>query len=468
MATDFVEKIKNALASFSMAQKVALAATGVAIVGGTAGATLGIAQYNNNEKSTELIESTTAYIQEYKDESSEKVSEKNNNLTATSADFKLLTDFINDFMYYAGRYDYKSRDAKEIAFTSLMCSHFTDIVYNNFFDDYKEVYDYNDPLGKFKLENGFDRYFIFPGKSMDWIITNVFNLTPDHSYTNDWAYYKDGNYYVGLIASGGDIVENSVIKSVRGKNGVYEILIKCDYYIMGDETPDISYYKIKAAFRSDNGKKYWSLYEMYETSSLDALEAETTATSSTVADAPSTTKSVKTEGWKKAYNKYLKDMYDEIAAEGYVDNFQDMSFTLAYIDDDNIPELLISEGSYTAAQVRVLTYKNNKIKDLGSYGSVGCLSYVEKGSVIYSSFFKQGRYSDSYYKMNSNGKFEEFFSSFSNAASGDPLLYKINNVEVSREEYNRQTSAMESTYKLKSNEDGCHEFTYENFDKYCR
>ncbi len=405
----------------------------------------------NEEITTQEITDSKDNITEEKvtKETTEKSTKKTNkNLKATDSDFKILTDFLADFMNYTDEYDYKSSDAKETAFTSLMCSHFTSAVYRNFFNDYKEIYEYGDPLGRFTIGKGFSSYFVFPGKSMDWIISNVFNLTPDHNYKNDWAYYKDGNYYVGLIPSGGDFYELSVTKSTQIKDNLYEIIIKCDYYCMGDEYPTVYNYKVTAELCSYNEKRYWSLYKFSEITSTSQNSVQQ-----------------QSESWKTAYNKYLKSVYDEVAGSEQYWLVDDMYFSFAYIDSDDIPELLISEGTYNAAQVMIATYKNGKVVDLGKYGSMGYVSYVEKGSVIFSGYYTQGRVSEAYYKINSNGSAEKILSAFSNAASGDPLMYKINDVEVTKEEYEYQLSKMPQNL---TPSELSYSFTYENFDQYCK
>lgn len=90
-----------------------------------------------------------------------------------------------------------------------------------------------------------------------------------------------------------------------------------------------------------------------------------------------------------AYVNAVKDYVND-AEEGTSDMIR---FTLAYIDDDDIPELILSEGDYHAAGVRVFFYdtENKKAVDLGeSFGEGGGFSYFYKKGVIYDYYFGRG------------------------------------------------------------------------------
>jgi len=90
-----------------------------------------------------------------------------------------------------------------------------------------------------------------------------------------------------------------------------------------------------------------------------------------------------------AYVNAVKD-YVKDAEEGTSDKIR---FTLAYIDDDDIPELILSEGDYHGAGVRVFFYdtENKKAVDLGeSFGENGGFYYFYKKGVIYDFNFGHG------------------------------------------------------------------------------
>ena len=76
--------------------------------------------------------------------------------------------------------------------------------------------------------------------------------------------------------------------------------------------------------------------------------------------------------WKKLYYNYLLQHMND-----YV------SFKLIYLNNDNIPELVCSEGSYFAAGADVFTIKSGKVFKISSGGFNGSLTYFKLQNVIY-------------------------------------------------------------------------------------
>lgn len=372
------------------------------------------------------------------------------NLTAASSDFNLLFSFLEHFIRHADSYDCNSSGTYDKIIGILLNNPFTTGIYSVYFDNETYVSNSNDPLGKFGGE--YYEYYIFPGEDIDWILTNVFNLTPDHSLNTDDRYYHNGSYYVGTYGAGDNYREFSLENKTQSSDGTYTLTVKCEITDMGDEEPSVTeYYTIKTALREDNGKKYWSLYSITLSNSESA---ETTASPS--------------ESWKTAYNEYLYSYYNEIMSEEY-GSTSDMSFGFAYITDDDIPELLISEGTYMSAQVRLVTYVNNSICELGDFGFMGELPYVERGSVFVDGYYNRGIDTCTYYEMADDGSFKEIFSYYTNAAATEDeseIVYKINDIEVSREEFDASYDSYNPETISFENSDG-YAFTTSNFDKYC-
>ena len=68
----------------------------------------------------------------------------------------------------------------------------------------------------------------------------------------------------------------------------------------------------------------------------------------------------------------------------------DQKFGLVFIDEDDIPELLIFEDDCHAAAVEVYTYVQDQVVELGFFGSFGKMQYVEKGGMIFDHYMGQG------------------------------------------------------------------------------
>lgn len=77
--------------------------------------------------------------------------------------------------------------------------------------------------------------------------------------------------------------------------------------------------------------------------------------------------------------------------------FSDIRFGFIFIDEDEIPELLIFPDNSHAAGVEVYTCIDKQVVELGIFGSFGYMQYVEKGGMIFGGFTGQGAtYSDFY------------------------------------------------------------------------
>ena len=145
------------------------------------------------------------------------------------------------------------------------------------------------------------------------------------------------------------------------------------------------------------------------------------------------TVTLKSSGWIKAYADYLRT--------GYSGN----TFALAYIDNDDIPELVMSEGYFHAAASVICTYKDGKVVELGYFGDYGYASFAPHTGMIWKSVSINGGYAyDTLYRLQ-NGeitKVKEFYSSF----GGSSPRYEINGQSVSESTYKSQSKAEYGKY----------------------
>ena len=95
----------------------------------------------------------------------------------------------------------------------------------------------------------------------------------------------------------------------------------------------------------------------------------------------------------RAYYYFLKDY-------NFTYSSSTRGFNLAYINNDSIPELLVFDGDYHAAGVKVYSYVNGKVKYVGTFGGWGKFEYKEKKGVIRAYWFGQGHEIKDYYKWN--------------------------------------------------------------------
>lgn len=142
--------------------------------------------------------------------------------------------------------------------------------------------------------------------------------------------------------------------------------------------------------------------------------------------------------WVDAYKAYLKDNKSKL------ENPEEASFSLHYITSDNIPELVISDGSYHSSGASIISYsaKDKKcVKIIDEIGSNGMFFYEEMTGCVVGTYAGMGtRYTDvrkieglSAKKVyESHATFPEFLM------PGGIEQYKVNQKEVSREEYEEQ------------------------------
>lgn len=121
-------------------------------------------------------------------------------------------------------------------------------------------------------------------------------------------------------------------------------------------------------------------------------------------------------------------------------------FHLLYIDGDEIPELVISESSCTAACGELYHYYQGKVQELGCFGGCGSFSYIPQANIFYASSLSAGAYYAAYYMIQDNDCISLIdFISF--AMYGH---FTINDSSVTEEEFNNQQAIWEINYPMVS------------------
>lgn len=182
-------------------------------------------------------------------------------LEPTSADYELLKSMV---FTTAADFNRNYQDATEVAYISVIGLFGN---YHAFFDDSEFIMDTADPLNQF-YDTNFNSYQYdrFKAENVDWILKNVYGITPDHhlSIDFDWTdtpqkymYYYDGYYYVISFATGMEEYAGNIEATPEG-NGIYNIKIDvCDM----DGT--IGYKQVRAGVRMVDGRRIWEIYTCY-------------------------------------------------------------------------------------------------------------------------------------------------------------------------------------------------------------
>lgn len=102
-----------------------------------------------------------------------------------------------------------------------------------------------------------------------------------------------------------------------------------------------------------------------------------------------------TEDYALAYYGFLKEYAEDCTGP----NAEKARFSLAYIDDNEVPELLLMEDDCHAAGVKVYTYVQGVVKEIGGFGSFGRMQYVEREGMIFDHYMGQGEKNSNFFKL---------------------------------------------------------------------
>ena len=144
---------------------------------------------------------------------------------------------------------------------------------------------------------------------------------------------------------------------------------------------------------------------------------------------------------REVFDAYVQGIKDYVQSSEY-DVSGQIRYTLAYIDgDDDIPEMVLSEGSAHTSGVRIFFYDpvQKKAVDSGErYGELGGFSYYEKKSTIYDFVFGNGGYGNvSFCKITPNKVTRSpYFTYYCDA--DDVSHYYIDFTEVSQDDYDEK------------------------------
>ncbi len=154
------------------------------------------------------------------------------------------------------------------------------------------------------------------------------------------------------------------------------------------------------------------------------------------------------------------------------DTGQDPTFTTVYIDQDDIPELLIFDGSWHGAGGRVHTYYNGAVAFIGEYGEYGSFRFYEKKNVMEDLYFWNGMKSwhHSWHSIRDGKEYviisSDGYNDYDNESNNK---YSINNELVSEEAYDKAWEVATSPYNIveeatmiQFNE--CHKLTQSNIN----
>ncbi len=143
-----------------------------------------------------------------------------------------------------------------------------------------------------------------------------------------------------------------------------------------------------------------------------------------------------------AYTDYLKKIFegDEEKAEG-------VRYTLAYINNDDIPELVFMDEASRSAGGHVLICDNNlTVSDIGEFGEYGSLAYKERQGMILSYYTGQGIAYADFYRLEGLSLIDDtYFEIDSPILEGEQTRYYVDGDETGEISYYEAYSAKETS-----------------------
>lgn len=267
---------------------------------------------------------------------------------------------------------------------------------------------YKDPEKKFLVSYELD------ADTVDWILRNVFGVTPDRQSRGDTYYYKGDKIYVEAVMGGGPSYSFYVQDYKAIGNNKYELRVRreIDLYGEAEEYGDFlfvaspsydaemgAYWRIYSYSRAKNvveeemvgESEYYDDYDDYYNDYDDDYDYDDYDDYYEDDDTSDYEEEIY-EGWKKSYLEVIDNITEE-----YGDAAGDcFSYYLLNIDGDSVPELYVDYGS-TAGGSELFTYCNGASDSVMLY--VDGLAYIEGSGVFRDSGGHMGIYYDEVYEI---------------------------------------------------------------------
>ena len=191
---------------------------------------------------------------------------------------------------------------------------------------------------------------------------------------------------------------------------------------------------------------------------LEDLEREDEETAS-AADMAGARKQNKSEDMQQApYAQAYLEFLTEYAQNSKDGKGQGARFSLVFVDDNDIPELLLMEDDCHAEGVKVFTYYQDQVVELGAFGSFGLMQYVERAGLIFSHYMGHGESDNDFFEIKEGQAVLicNMHSTPYRRNGIDTSLYEIDGVAVNEKTYRARWKALyeDQDYVLIGYKDG--------------
>ncbi|MBR5586835.1 MAG: hypothetical protein IKW02_02620 [Clostridia bacterium] len=164
--------------------------------------------------------------------------------------------------------------------------------------------------------------------------------------------------------------------------------------------------------------------------------------------------------WRSAYVDFLRNDFEP--------EYNDPRFAFIYVDDNDIPELVIGEGFFHAAGALLYTYSNGEvvpvnINDLSEnrFGDYGSISYKEREGLILHQGMSMGYAGTVIFKIiNNEAEYVIRMNDDEGAVMpGHSPTYTIDDINVSESEYKKRLAELDTSGYTSINYDAMNELT---------
>lgn len=211
------------------------------------------------------------------------------------------------------------------------------------------------------------RIYYLSAYDVMWILTNVYSMSGYEGYNIadiNTITEKRGYPYARMVSKcqtkeySGRYADYERSITTLSQNG-NRVSLKLEF--MGEnEEEGISPFYVTARLEEKDQTRYWTFeYWGKDVSGEIQEKDESTGT-----------------GWREAYKKFLLEYDKKLSSH----------FDLVYIDEDDVPELVIMDGNVHIAKADVYVYDKEKVVFVHSYGQCGSFSFVLKENMIRSGY----------------------------------------------------------------------------------
>lgn len=271
-----------------------------------------------------------------------------------------------------------------------------------------------------------------------------------YSKTKEYEYFVcQGKGFFAVDSGNGGSGWQTLLYSVKD-GSPYELDIS--RAIQGFNERDGIYYTTENEFYEEGGHGYPEVELIYNSSTQQFSKGNRIISeeNNTISD------------WKSAYIEVLSNLNNSSAR-----------FTTAYIDEDDIPELIVAYNSSHVAGCEIYTYYDGKVSKLegnptnGEFGSSGEILYLPYKNLFDSRYYGMGSNSDSLYKINNGNAQSECNLQYNDYFTTVRVIeFKIDGADVTEDEFWDKYNSYEINSMVSANYDNMIEVNSTDISNY--